>query len=67
MVLTTNIHWLNVDAKEAEVILTDDIYQVVCFACPYDANREYNLLYAMDANNIYKSGEKFYLERQSDT
>ncbi|EAC5232747.1 hypothetical protein CSI37_08260 [Listeria monocytogenes] len=63
MIKVKSIHWLDEDAREADIILTDGEYNVVCFShsCEFALNGVYNeLIYCFDPINIFKLNQKEY-------
>lgn len=49
MIKVKSIHWLDEDVREADVVLTDGEYNVVCFShpCELTLNGVYNELIAL--------------------
>ncbi|MBC1527829.1 hypothetical protein HCJ05_09965 [Listeria seeligeri] len=63
MITVKKINWLDEDAKEAEVTLTDGKYSVLCFShpCMLKINDGYDeVLYGFNPINIFKLSEKEY-------
>ncbi|EDN9971674.1 hypothetical protein GKT18_07095 [Listeria monocytogenes] len=70
MIKVKSIHWLDEDAREADVILTDGEYNVVCFShpCELTLNGVYNeLIYCFDPFDIFKLNQAEYsMEKPND-
>lgn len=63
------IDWLSFEALEAEVIVTDGEFELVCFSHPFNYQLESNLkepIYSFDANNIVKSDRQVYTLKKLD-
>lgn len=64
------IDWLSLEASEAEVIVTDGEFDLVCFSHPFNYQLGSNLkepIYSFDTNNIVKSDRQIYtLEKLDD-
>ncbi|EJE1816667.1 hypothetical protein QSN48_000216 [Listeria monocytogenes] len=63
MIKVKSIHWLDEDAREADVVLTDGEYNVVCFShpCELTLNGVYNnLIYCFDPFDIFKLNQAEY-------
>ncbi|ECQ6352839.1 TPA: hypothetical protein ACSK5I_000155 [Listeria innocua] len=70
MIKVKSIYWLDEAAKEADVVLTDGEYNVVCFShpCELALNGLYNeLIYCFDPFDIFKLNQKeFSMEVPND-
>ncbi|MCD2252814.1 hypothetical protein [Listeria marthii] len=70
MIKVKSIHWLDEDAREADVVLTDGEYNVVCFShpCELTLNGVYNeLIYCFDPFDIFKLNQAEYsMEKPND-
>ncbi|ECB9706056.1 hypothetical protein FL866_13735 [Listeria monocytogenes] len=70
MIKVKSIHWLDEDAREADVVLTDGEYNVVCFSypCELTLNGVYNeLIYSFDPFDIFKLNQAEYsMEKPND-
>ncbi|EAD8644619.1 hypothetical protein H6H07_000540 [Listeria monocytogenes] len=70
MIKVKSIHWLDEDAREADVVLTDGEYNVVCFShpCELTLNGVYNkLIYCFDSFDIFKLNQAEYsMEKPND-
>ncbi|MBC6116463.1 hypothetical protein HCA12_01595 [Listeria innocua] len=70
MIEVKSIHWLDEGAKEADVVLTDGEYNVVCFShpCELALNGLYNeLIYCFDPFDVFKLNQKeFSMEVPND-
>lgn len=57
MIKINKINWLSKEAKEAEVYLSDDTFNIVCFAQPFEQNigdKILHPLYTLNAKIIHK-------------
>lgn len=65
-----SINWINKNAQEAEVIVTDNSFELMCFSHPFTKclNQELQApIYCFDANNIVLAFEKKpYAVKKSD-
>ncbi|EHF3618558.1 hypothetical protein HB837_04445 [Listeria innocua] len=70
MIKVKSIYWLDEAAKEADVVLTDGEYNVVCFShpCELALNGLYNeLIFCFDPFDIFKLNQKeFSMEVPND-
>ncbi|EFR88425.1 hypothetical protein HCJ64_05325 [Listeria marthii] len=70
MIKVKSIHWLDEDVREADVVLTDGEYNVVCFShpCELTLNGVYNeLIYCFDPFDIFKFNQAEYsMEKPND-
>lgn len=71
MVKISNLFWISKDAMEAEVTITDGIYEIVCFSQPCDLKINQQIfepIYCMNNTNVVKSeNEEFYVEKLKET
>lgn len=39
MVIVDKVNWIDKEGEEADVVITDGIYSVLCFSCPFTQNK----------------------------
>ena len=58
MLIVERISWIDKNEREADVTITDGVYSIVCFSCPFNQNENDifdNLIYCFEAHDIVKS------------
>lgn len=69
MIWIEKVNWLDKDNGEADIYLTDGIYNVVCFSSSFygDEEQEFNgQIYSYEAENVYKKLDKKCEIRKKD-
>lgn len=63
-----NIKWIEKDAKEAEIIISDDAFDILCFSCPLEKKLGEKLedpLYCFIVKNVVLSDKNiFYVNKE---
>ena len=70
MIIIKNVYWLDKETNEAEVLVSDGKYDILCFAHPfkYHTKTIENILYAFEPKNIQLSViENFHIHNIQDT
>lgn len=69
MIKIDKIEWLSEEAREAEVYISDENFDIICFACPLDQDMGDEVplpLYTLHAEHIYllKDEDVFSVEKE---
>ncbi|MBC1364867.1 hypothetical protein HB797_11555 [Listeria welshimeri] len=69
MIIIKKIKWIDKEAQEAEVLLSDNNYCILCFSCPCTLSENSifeDIIYGFNVENIFKLSQEEYAVEKDD-
>ncbi|MDA9471326.1 hypothetical protein [Enterococcus sp. 5H] len=64
MIIVKKVNWIDIDSREADILLSDGTYSIECFCSDCNLSEDeafLDILYGFNVRNIVKSFNKEYV------